>query len=290
MSIPKLQPKEMCETPNSVDVEEWLLEVLGKGDYLYEANNRSLSILKQLMCFHKISKKNDLLRLSDLREKIMEYQREGLIYKAATQYLGIAPSMLNTSTINNLKILTTLAQKLCLNQIPDSFGDNCYLIALMNLQQKLVRLKNECIAYKQNIFELNSSTSGETDYKQLAETNEILHKRETSSKLDEEMKMSKYFTSKNNSYKNRFAQENKKLIQIDVKSSLHHEQLKKNSHEISKLLKSTSTIQHKLSSYEKLPASFNLLNITLAEKELEKTQLEEKLNSLFNQADVCEEL
>ncbi|XP_029639686.1 uncharacterized protein LOC115214795 [Octopus sinensis] len=280
----------MSDVESSFEIEEWLQEILGKGDYLYEANNRSLCLLKQLMCINKISKKNDVLRLSDLHDKTMEYRQEMFSYKAATEYLGIVPALLNTSGFSNLKILTTLAQKLFSNQINDNFSDNCYMMALMYLHQKFALLKNDGIASKQSLFDLNSSTSGQIDNEQLIETTDCLRKRMTSSKLEEEMKMSKYFASKNNSYKNRFNQENKKLTETGVKSYLHHGHLEKNSQEVSKLQRLTSTIQTKLSVYEKLPASFNLLNITLAEKQAEKACLEEKLNLLFKQVDISDEL
>ncbi|XP_014783724.1 uncharacterized protein LOC106878894 [Octopus bimaculoides] len=280
----------MSDVGDSFEIEEWLQEILGKGDYLYEANNRSLCVLKQLMCINKISKKNDALRLSDLNDKILEYRQEMLYYKIATEYLGVVPSQLNTSGFSNLKTLTTLAQKLFSNQINDNFSDNCYIMALMYLHQKVALLKNDCIAHKQSLFDLNSSSSGQIDNEQLIETTDCLRQRMTSSKLEEEMKMSKYYASKNNSYKNRFNQENKKLTQTGVKSHLHHGHLRKTSQEVSKLQRLTSTIQMKLSVYEKLPASFNLLNITLAEKQAEKASLEEKLNLLFKQVDISEEL
>lgn len=202
---------------DSSEIEEWLQEILGKGDYLYEANNRSLCLLKQLMYINKISKKNDLIRLSDLEDKMVEYRQEMLSEKIAAEYLCIVPTQLTTPGLANLKILTTLAQKLYLNQINDNFSDNCYIMALMYLHEKVARLRNGGIGQKQILFDLNSSNNGQTDGERLLESTDYLRKRMASSKLEEEMRMSKYFASKNNSYKNRFSQENKKLSEIGVK-------------------------------------------------------------------------
>lgn len=273
------------ESDDTFTIQKWLKSVLGDGDYQYEGNKRSLGILKQLMVTNIDMDSGAKVRLADLKQKAVEYQQESECNKTILGFTGLAPDLLSETGLNSLKTLVKLAEKLQLGQAPGYFSDSTYMMALCHLRQNLSQLQQANADQKRILFNMKIDSKSESQMLVKIVSNLDEKLKTATSNAEEELKMMKYFNSKNSSYKTRVMQKNKHLSKIGARSSIHHGILSKISTEVSELQSTIKELQKKLWTYEKLPPSLSMLNIKVAEKEVEMAHLEEKLNLLFNQAD-----
>ncbi|XP_014669867.1 PREDICTED: HAUS augmin-like complex subunit 1 [Priapulus caudatus] len=259
------------------EVQRWLEDVLGKEDVPdYKINDRTLSILHQMMVTNLQNDANINSMCQDYEQKTKEYEAEASRVKHVLQKTGIEATKFPQQATTMIQGLATLASLLELKDISTS----SYLLGLGDLAEVIkVTDKDRTTEHRMSASLLRNTTQALhklNDVTQALDKARELEKSHATTTRKQE-KNTQFLRMKCNEYESQIQQQEFKLAEAGVDSSVHHGALVSQAQELADLQSKIGPLKKKLENYHSLPADFSLAQLKVEELRKQVEALEFQL-------------
>ncbi|XP_072167164.1 HAUS augmin-like complex subunit 1 [Diadema setosum] len=260
------------------EVRGWLQRVFGDLTIpQYEINQRTVTVLYDLMLRSEERDRDRQLLIDDLNQKTEEYHAEASRLSAILQNVGLSPASLSQSGNVSLRTLSNVAQILDLKVA----SDTNYFLAMTDLSREQIKVedcRHEENLLNQNLFKKTKSAMIKSDSLKRAMTSLEDQAKEQGPQLEEKTRQAGFYHSKTKEYRNQLEVLEENLTESEVDPSVYHQSLVKLSEHLETLNSKLAPLRAKLESYNDLPPNVSLAKVKIEEAKRELASLEAELS------------